>query len=104
MKTTVYRNEFHDYFKQANRENQFSYDAREILFDYFEEYEQSTGEEIELDVVAICCEYSEMSKAEIQESYDIPEDQSVEEYLDYHTAVCGQYTEKGEKFFVFQQF
>lgn len=59
MKTTVSNCDFHDAFRQAGRENNFSYEGLNALFDYFEEYEDSTGEEIELDVVAICCEFTE---------------------------------------------
>ena len=40
------------------------------LFDYFTEYEDSTGEEMELDVIAICCEFSEYGDLdEIREVY-----------------------------------
>ena len=33
------------------------------MFEYFEEYENSTGEEIELDPIGICCEFTEYSSA-----------------------------------------
>jgi hypothetical protein len=29
------------------------------MFEYFEEYEDSTGEELEFDMIGICCEYTE---------------------------------------------
>lgn len=29
------------------------------MFDYLEEYEESTGEKIELDIVALCCDFTE---------------------------------------------
>tara|TARA_R110000751_G_scaffold191952_1_gene297546 strand:+ start:165 stop:446 length:282 start_codon:yes stop_codon:yes gene_type:complete len=45
-------------FKRYEREN-FSYDGLKALFEYLEEYEEGTGEEIELDVIALCCEYAE---------------------------------------------
>ncbi len=55
--------QFTDAFK-VTRPNNFSYAGLRALFDYLEEYEESTGEEIELDVVALCCEYTEYSSLE----------------------------------------
>lgn len=37
----------------------FSYAGSFALAEYLEEYEESTGEELELDVVAIRCEFTE---------------------------------------------
>lgn len=37
--------------------------GRFALFEYLEDLESGTGEEIELDVIAICCDYSEYSSA-----------------------------------------
>lgn len=44
-----------DAFLRANRSNQFSYDGLKALFDHLE----SMGEDLELDVIGLCCEYSE---------------------------------------------
>lgn len=54
---------FVDAFRNTGYENKFSYEALEALFNYLEEYEQDTGEEIELDVVGLCCEFAEYSNA-----------------------------------------
>lgn len=62
MKQTINIHQFRDAF-QAQRPNQFSYSALSALFDYLEEFEQDTGDEIEFDVVALCCEWSEYSSA-----------------------------------------
>jgi hypothetical protein len=43
----------------------------ESLFNYFEELEDGTGEALELDVIAICCEYSEESPESIAASYGL---------------------------------
>ena len=85
MKQTINFSQFHDAFEESNRGNNFSYDGRHALFDYLEEYEESTGEEIELDVIALCCEFTEYENlAELQENYtDI---ESMEELGD-HTQV-----------------
>ena len=46
------------------RGDQFSYEAKSALFEYLEEYEQDTETEIELDVIALCCDYSEHENIE----------------------------------------
>jgi NAD(P)-dependent dehydrogenase (short-subunit alcohol dehydrogenase family) len=48
-----------------DRKDQFSYEGLELIFDYIEEYEQETGEQIELDVIALCCEWSEDTPEDI---------------------------------------
>jgi len=63
--------QFRDAFAQANRQTQFSYEGLEVLFDYLEELSDSIGENIELDVVALCCDYAESSAADIAEGYNI---------------------------------
>ena len=97
MKTTVYFSEFCDYFQKIRPDN-FSREGLEQLFDYFESYERDTGEEIELDVIAICCEYSEQSWQAIASDYSIEIDeneneeeqaQQVMDYLCDNTSVIG---------------
>ena len=56
--------------------NNFSYDGLDAMYDYFDEIE-----EYELDMVGICCNYSEYENlAEIQEQYaDIETDDDLRE-------------------------
>ena len=79
MIQTITKSEFTSAFHRAGRGNNFTYEGLIALYDYLEEYEDSTGEQIELDVIAICCEYNEYeSLEEFQEDYS--EDyQSIEE-------------------------
>lgn len=58
MKTTVYFDDFYNAFMSVRPEN-FSYSGLEQLYSYLEEYEDSTGCEMELDVIALCCDFSE---------------------------------------------
>ena len=74
MKQSVNLYDFHNAFREADRENQFSYEGREALFEYLECYEEDTGEEIELDVISLCCDYEEY--------------ENVAEYLEYYTESC----------------
>ena len=60
MKETVTIYRFRDAFKQSDTyKNNFSYEGLYALFEYFEQLEDDIGEELELDVVAICCDYTE---------------------------------------------
>jgi len=96
MKTTVSVYDFREAFRQAGREN-FTYDALGLLFDYFEGLEEDMGSEIELDVVAICCDYTEDDAVSIAGNYDIDitdrdEEEALEavqDYLNNNTSVVG---------------
>ena len=65
MKTNVNFCNFCDFFRSADRDNNFTYEGKKALFEYLENLEKETGEEIELYVIALCCEYTEYS--DIQE-------------------------------------
>jgi hypothetical protein len=98
MKTTVYLNEFRNYFNQIRPDN-FTYEGLEVLYDYLLGYEDSTGEEIDLDVIALCCDYCESTYEQIAKDYGIgegedlqPEDipQAVIDYLNDNTTIVGE--------------
>ena len=63
MKTPVNKTDFINAFKKLRPSN-FSYEGLDALYDYLENLEQDTGEELELDVVAFCCSYSEYKDLE----------------------------------------
>lgn len=83
MKTTVTRDTFIQAFKDYGRADNFSHRGLNALYDYFTESEQDTGEEIELDVIAICCEYSEDTIDNVLSNYNL---ESIDD-LDDHTTV-----------------
>lgn len=97
---TVDKHDFIDAFKRYNRQDQFSYEGLEVLFDYLDNLSDDIGEPIELDVIAFCCEYYESSIADIISDYGIDVSDAegdeeeiktiVEEYLQYNTCVCGE--------------
>lgn len=64
MKQTINFYDFERAFKDYDRIDNFSNAGLKALFNYLEEYEDSTGEEIELDVIALCCEFSEYESLE----------------------------------------
>ena len=104
MKQTINVYQFRDAFKSSSDyKNRFSYDGLGVLFDYLEEYEESTGEELELDVIGICCEWEEADYQGIAESYGLDNDidnwlemdseerkESVLAYLNDNTLVAGE--------------
>ena len=98
MKTTVNQSEFIDAFHRYDRYEQFGYDALCSLFDYLEQMEEDTGEEMELDVIALCCDYSVDSVADIAGNYsidiaDMDDDEArsaVLEYLQHNTTVVDE--------------
>lgn len=93
--------QFREAFRLAGRMDQFSYEGLEVLFDYLEELSEDTGEAIELDVIALCCEYYESSIEELIDNYNIdmsevdkddPDSiiEVVRGYLENNTSVCGE--------------
>ncbi len=69
MKQNVNEHQFLDAFMKIRPDN-FSRDGLYSLYDYLIELEEDIGEEIELDVIAICCDFSEYKDLkEISEAY-----------------------------------
>ena len=105
MKKTISQSEFIDEFHIRGRGKQFSFDALELLYDFFEEHDPN----MELDVIAICCDFSEDTIEEIAANYDISiagltfrgKKEAVCDFLDDNTLIVGE-TDKGT--IVYQQF
>ena len=98
MKQTINFNDFIDAFRRMDRYDQFGYEALQVLFEYLESYEEDTGEELELDVIALCCDYSADTVDEVASNYDIDLSdcetdeermEAVTDYLTDQTSVCG---------------
>jgi hypothetical protein len=68
MKQTIGLSQFTDAFMSLRPKN-FTYEGLEILFNGLEEFEEETGDDMELDVIALCCDFCEMSINEIIEAY-----------------------------------
>ncbi len=68
---TLSKSSFIDAFTHSSRKDQFSYEALEAIFDYLEDYSDSTGEPVELDIVGICCEWSESHWSDVAREYSI---------------------------------
>ena len=74
---------FRDEFRRAGRADQFSYEALGLIFDYFEDVEP----DYELDVIEICCGFTEATPDEITQNYSLDTDPL--EFLEDITSVVG---------------
>ena len=63
MKTIITVHSFVEAFRACGRGTQFSYHALRALFEHLERIEEDTDTELELDPIALCCEWSEYPSA-----------------------------------------
>ena len=93
MKQTVTGDMFVQAFQQI-RPNNFSLEGLHLLYTGLESLESDLGNDIELDVIAICCDYTESTPAEVIEMYGLEKSSTkyeVMDYLTYHSPhFCGE--------------
>lgn len=95
MKKNINKYDFIREFDHYNRSDNFSVEGREALFDYLEEID----EDLVIDVIAICCDFSEYSNlAEFQSDYGEGYE-SIEDIEDCTTVI-----RINEDSFIIQQF
>lgn len=92
MIQTLRLSDFTNAFRNSeSRKDQFSYEALELIFDYIEDYERDTGEQVEFDMIVICCNWAEEDAETLAQYYDFdsaaPED--VLESMQDATQVAG---------------
>jgi hypothetical protein len=83
MYQTINFGGFCDAFRALGREDQFSYEAKRMLFDHLEDVDPDH----ELDVIALCCAYAEEEELDVRRNYSIEGD--VLEWLQDNTIVLG---------------
>ena len=103
MKQTVSFNMFVQAFEDFRRMHQFSFEALNLIFNYLEDSDPA----YELDVIGICCEFSESSVEELIAENDLDKSEDEEEnlqtarsFLEESTSIVGE-TADG---FVYLQF
>lgn len=69
MYTNIDFGQFLDSFNDMDRKEDFSYHAKKELFDYYTQFEEETEEQIELDIIAICCDWGEYTIEDIDREY-----------------------------------
>jgi hypothetical protein len=95
MKKTINLHNFRQEFINYNRQNYFSYEGLEVLFNYLEKYE-----EYELNVVDLCYKYTEYKdQAEFWKDYDEEEYQTIEDIRERTEVIL-----VGEEGFIIQDF
>lgn len=102
MIVSVISNEhqFREEFKQMGRGDQFTHEGLGLLFDYLDQLSDDCGQQIELDVISICCDYAEDTPENIARYYSIDIDE-VMGYLHENSIVVGE-TDEGT--IVYRQF
>ncbi len=84
-------NDFLEDFRRLGRENQFSYEGKKAIYDYLEELSEDLGESIELDIIGICCDFTEYGSLEDFSNdygYTIGEDiNNIEDVEDYTVVI-----------------
>ena len=100
MIQTIDRHTFRQAFN-ALRPNNFTPAGQDALYDYLEQLEDDTGTPIELDVIALCCEFTEYSSlADFQADYDADQYETVDDIRNDTTVIEIPDTEG----FIIQQF
>ena len=102
MKITLSTNEVADRLNsvEAFGSDDDSYSLCRSMAEWLEQLEEDTGEEMELDTIAIRCEFSVIELSEVADTYDI-DDQEPLEYLQHNTLVIGT---EFEGFYIIQDF
>ena len=73
IKQTVSFTDFYDAF-QAIRPGSFTYEGLGALYDYLENLSDDIGEDIELDVISLCVEFTEYDEEQARREFDIDPD------------------------------
>ena len=99
MKTTINYHEFSRWFEMYRPHN-FTREGLVALYNMLTSYEEDTGEEIEYDPIAFCCEYTEYENIE-----EFWQDYDKEEYPDEEAIMDNTfYWAFGDESFIIQQF
>jgi len=101
MKTTVNFCDFQDAFHTMGRGNQFTYKGKKALYEWIEYMDEECDTETELDVIALCCEFTEYEDLEeFHSEYSKEEYPALEVLADYTTVIPIEGTES----FIIAQF
>lgn len=70
MYTEIMLNDFRDAFQRV-RPDDFSYEGLKVIYNHLLDYEDGCAEKIELNVIAICCDFTECNIEEVLKDYDL---------------------------------
>ena len=100
MKQTINFESFRQAFINYNRQDNFPTGLRE-LFSYLEELESDTGSELELDVIGLCCDFSEEKLSVVLKEYSL---ESLEELRDHTTVIMVDAEDDEDPIIIYQGF
>lgn len=88
-KVTFY--DFIEEFKRCGREEQFTYEGKKALYNYLNDLSEDIGQPVELDIIALCCDYCEyrnLKEFNRDYSYSLGYDiEDIEEIQEYTTVI-----------------
>ena len=80
-------NDFIEEFKKYGREETFSYQGKKALYDYLNQLAEDLGKPIELDIIGLCCLFTEYENLEkfnkdygYSLGYDIEDIEEIQEH------------------------
>ena len=92
--------DFLEEFRNYGREDQFTYNGKKALYDYLNDLSEDMREPIELDVIALCCDFTEYNSVkEFINDYNLDDINSIED-IEYFTTVI----QVNEESFIIQNF
>lgn len=71
MYQKITKSMFHDAFRNYGRLENFSYEGREALFDFLEECHEDEEVGLELDIISLCCDYSQDKIENVLKNYSL---------------------------------
>jgi len=81
--TTITEYSFRDAFHAYGRGDNFKYESLTALFEYLEQLSEDIDQPIELDVIGLCCEFSEIYLQDTFALYDCGDNLTNDEALEW---------------------
>lgn len=86
IKAYINQSEFVDALTRTYDNTNFSYEGKVALYEYLTQLSDDIGEDIELDPIAFCCEYTEYDSFEDLQK-DHPQVKDMEDLSNYTTVI-----------------
>lgn len=83
----VYFNDFLEEFEKYGRRDQFSYEGKKALYNYLNQLSDDIDEPIELEVIGLCCDFTEYETLEDFNYYYNLDLNSIDDIEEYTTVI-----------------
>lgn len=95
----ITQSDFMDEFIKMGRNDNFSYDGKVALYNYLNDLSDDTEKNIDLDIIALCCDYTEYDTLEdLQAQY--PNIKDFEDLNNHTTVIEVDNAMKTEQFII----